>query len=50
MTCWAREARVRNIAAYNDLKYDDILRRMKVGLDEDRTGVPEAACRTSSSS
>ncbi len=34
-------ARVRNIAAYNDLKYDDILRRMKVGPDEDRTGVPE---------
>ncbi len=34
-------ARVRNIAAYNDLKYDDILRRMKVGHDEDRAGIPE---------
>jgi DNA segregation ATPase FtsK/SpoIIIE, S-DNA-T family len=34
-------ARVRNIAAYNDLKYDDILRRMKVGRDDDRTGIPE---------
>ena len=34
-------ARVRNIAAYNDLKYDDILRRMKVGNDEDRAGIPD---------
>jgi S-DNA-T family DNA segregation ATPase FtsK/SpoIIIE len=34
-------ARVRNIAAYNDLKYDDILRRMKVGNDEDRASIPD---------
>jgi S-DNA-T family DNA segregation ATPase FtsK/SpoIIIE len=34
-------ARVRNIAAYNDLKYDDILRRMKVGNDEDRAAIPD---------
>jgi S-DNA-T family DNA segregation ATPase FtsK/SpoIIIE len=34
-------ARVRNIAAYNDLKYDDILRRMKVVNDEERAAVPD---------
>jgi DNA segregation ATPase FtsK/SpoIIIE, S-DNA-T family len=34
-------ARVRNIAAYNDLKHDDILRRMKVVNDEERAAVPD---------
>ena len=39
---------VHNIAAYNDLKYNDILRRMKVGKDEDSLAF-RIGCRTSSS-
>ena len=34
-------ARVRNVAAYNELKYDEILRRVKPADDAERAGVPE---------
>ncbi len=34
-------ARVRNVAAYNELKYDEILRRVKPADDSERAGVPE---------
>jgi S-DNA-T family DNA segregation ATPase FtsK/SpoIIIE len=34
-------ARVRNVAAYNELKYEEILRRVKPADDDERAGVPE---------
>ena len=34
-------ARVRNIASYNELKYDEILRRLKPADEAERSGIPD---------
>jgi S-DNA-T family DNA segregation ATPase FtsK/SpoIIIE len=37
---WLHRARVRNIATYNELDYDEILRRVNPDTEEDRRNVP----------
>ena len=37
---WLHRARVRNIASYNDLDYDEIIRRMNPDSEDDRRSIP----------
>jgi S-DNA-T family DNA segregation ATPase FtsK/SpoIIIE len=37
---WLHRARVRNIAGYNELSYDEILRRVKPESEEERAAIP----------